>query len=196
MDRPPNPVHGGPMSTRTHEHPTLADPHLADDPRQAERTWRAIDRRHFAVLSTVSPAGHPHAAGVSYCTVGERLYVNTHRDSRKARNIAADERVGVVIPVRRLPVGPPFNVQFQGTATLLAQDDPEITALLAADELRRIVSHGELDEPDGCFLRIEPTRRIHTYGIGVRIVAVARDPLHTGPRSIPVPAEAPGRPRP
>ena len=102
--------------------------------------------------------------------------------------MAADGRVGVVIPVRRLPVGPPFNVQFQGTAALLAQDDPEITALLARNELRRVVSHGELDEPDGCFLRIEPTRRIHTYGIGVPVVAVARDPLHNGPRSITVAA--------
>jgi hypothetical protein len=134
----------------------------------------------------VSPAGHPHAAGVSYCAVDERLYVNTHRASRKARNVAADGRVGVVIPVRRLPVGPPFNVQFQGTAALLAQDDPEITALLARGELRGIVSHGELDEPDGCFMRIEPTRRIHTYGIGVSVIAVARDPLHNGPRSITV----------
>jgi general stress protein 26 len=146
----------------------------------------------FAVLSTVSPAGHPHAAGVSYCAIDERLYVNTHRTSRKARNVAADARVGVVIPVRRLPVGPPFNVQFQGTATLLAQDDPEITTLLAHNELSKIVSHGELDEPDGCFLRIEPTRRVHTYGIGVSIMAIARDPLHNGPRSITVAAE--GRP--
>ena len=103
--------------------------------------------------------------------------------------MAADGRVGVVIPVRRLPVGPPFNVQFQGTAALLAQDDPEITALLARNELRGIVSHGELDEPDGCFLRIEPTRRIHTYGIGVPVMAVARDPLHNGPRSIIVAAD-------
>jgi len=90
--------------------------------------------------------------------------------------------------VRRLPIGPPFNVQFQGTALVLAPDDPEITALLAHDELREIVSHGELDEPDGCFLRIEPARRIHTYGIGVSALAVARDPLHNGPRSITVTA--------
>jgi nitroimidazol reductase NimA-like FMN-containing flavoprotein (pyridoxamine 5'-phosphate oxidase superfamily) len=175
-------------TTTTNDHPTTTDPNPVDDPRQIERTWRAIHRHHFAVLSTVSPAGHPHAAGVSYCAVDERLYVNTHRTSRKARNVAADGRVGVVIPVRRLPVGPPFNVQFQGTATLLAQDDPEITALLAHNELRGIVSHGELDEADGCFLRIEPTRRIHTYGIGVSVMAVARDPLHNGPRSITVAA--------
>jgi general stress protein 26 len=185
MDRPAEAVHGGPMSTSTTATTTTTP--AAPDPRQVERTWRAIRRHHFAVLSTVSPAGHPHAAGVSYCAVDERLYVNTHRASRKARNVAADGRVGLVVPVRRLPVGPPFNVQFQGTAALLAQDDPEITTLLARGELGGIVSHGELDEPDGCFLRIEPTRRIHTYGIGVSVLAVARDPLHNGPRSVPVP---------
>jgi general stress protein 26 len=177
----------------TREHLTANDPDLVDDndnndddARQVERTWRAINGHHFAVLSTVSPAGHPHAAGISYCAVDERLYINTHRSSRKARNVAADGRVGVVIPVRKLPVGPPFNVQFQGTAVLLANDDPEIAALLERDELGGITSHGELDEPDGCFVRIDPVRRIHTYGIGVSALAVARDPIHNGPRSIAV----------
>jgi hypothetical protein len=98
--------------------------------------------------------------------------------------VAADERVALVIPVRRLPVGPPFNVQFQGRATILASDDPEITALVAAGSLDGVTSHGELDEPDGCFLRIVPNGRVHTYGIGVSAIAVARDPLHVGARSI------------
>ena len=61
------------MNTTTHDHPTTTDPNPVDDPRQIERTWLAIHRRHFAVLSTVSPAGHPHAAGISYCAIDERL---------------------------------------------------------------------------------------------------------------------------
>jgi len=154
------------------------------DEAQVGRTVRAIRRRSFAVLSTVSEAGFVHAAGVAYCAVGTTMYVNTPRPSRKARNVAAHDRVAVVIPVRRVPFGPPFTVQFQGRATLLAMDDPEILEHVRAGRLRTITRHGELDEPDGCFLRIEPSRRIHTYGIGVSVIAVARDPLHVGERSI------------
>ena len=162
------------------EHTTITP----TDDQQVARTLRAIQRRSFAILATVSEAGYPHAAGVAYCAVGTTLYVNTMRSSRKARNVAAHERVGIVIPVRRVPVGPPFTVQFQGRATLLATDDPEIRDHLAHGRLGKITAHGELDEPDGCFVRIEPERRIHTYGIGVPILALARDPLHVGDRSI------------
>ena len=34
-----------------------------------------------------------------------------------------------------------------------------------------------LEDPRGCFLRITPTRRIGTYGIGMPIRKVLRDPL-------------------
>ena len=156
----------------------------AADIEQIERVERAIAARSFAVLSTVSAAGFPHGAGVIYAPVGRTLFVHTMRSSRKARNIAADDRVAVVVPVRRLPVGPPFTVQFQGTAAVLDMDDPEIVAHLGAGRLRAIAGHGALDEPDGCFLRIRPTRTVHTYGIGVSALALARDPLHAGARSV------------
>ncbi len=178
------------MTTPTHV-PDLGQP---DDPAQIRRIERTITKKSFAVLSTVSDAGFPHAAGVIYEAAtrpsrdgGEprlALYIHTMRHSRKARNIAVEPRVGVVIPVRSLPVGPPFNVQFQGRAELLAMDDPEIVALLDHGRLDSIAGHGALDEPDGCFVRITPGRRIHSYGIGVSALAVARDPLHHGPRMV------------
>ena len=160
---------------------TEPDPH---DSEQAVRVRRAIHSRGFAMLSTVSPAGFPHAAGVIYVPAGDELYVHTMRSSRKARNVAADGRIGVVIPVRKLPVGPPFTVQFQGRAEVLDMDDPEITALVASGALKKITGHGELDEPDGCFVRIRPTGTVHTYGIGVSVLAVAKDPIANGPRSV------------
>ncbi len=66
-------------------------------------------------------------------------------------------------------------------------DDPEITDLVSGGHLGKITSHGELDEPDGCFLRIVPNGRIHTYGIGVSALALARDPLHVGARMADLP---------
>lgn len=145
---------------------------------------KAIGQKSFAVLSSVSEAGFPHAAGVLYDSVGTTLYVHTMRSSRKARNVQVNDRVGVVVPVRRLPVGPPFNVQFQGRAAVLEMGDPEIVELVARGDLKKVTAHGELDEPDGCFLRIEPTRVVHSYGIGVPMLDVARDPLHAGARSV------------
>jgi nitroimidazol reductase NimA-like FMN-containing flavoprotein (pyridoxamine 5'-phosphate oxidase superfamily) len=194
MDHPPERVDAGRMTitegptappTTPSAAPAVARPPVAvDDAAQVARTLRVIRTRSFAVLSTVSDAGFPHAAGVAYAAVGSTLYVNTERSSRKARNVAADDRVAMVIPVRRLPVGPPFTVQFQGRATVVAMDDPEIAALVAAGSLDGITRHGELEEPDGCSLRIVANGPVHTYGIGVSALAVARDPLHVGTRSI------------
>ena len=152
----------------------------ADGPELLAIATRALAKRSFAVLSTVSSAGFPHAAGVVYDAVGTTLYVHTIRSSRKARNVAEDDRVAVVVPVRRAPVGPPFSVQFQGRARVLPMDDPEVRRLVGSGQLATTTKHGALDEPDGCFLRIEPTGRLHTYGLGVSVLAVARDPLHVG----------------
>ncbi len=146
----------------------------------AETVLKAIATRSYATLATVSTAGRPHVAGVLYAAVGRTLYVSTDRSSRKARNIAATPEVAVTIPVRRVPVGPPSAVQFQGTAELLDRDDPEITRLVEQGELKAITSHGELDLPDGCVVRITPGRRLLTYGLGMSLLQLWRNPLDAG----------------
>lgn len=139
---------------------------------------RLIERRSYATLATVSEAGRPHAAGVLYELVGDTIFVNTLRHSRKARNVAHSGHVGVTIPVRRVPAGgPPSAVQFQARADLLAVDDPAITALVDGGSLRSLTSHGELELPDGCFIRIDLPKRIHTYGIGMSLLSLIRHPL-------------------
>jgi hypothetical protein len=159
-----------------------------NDRRQADRITSAIRRKSFGILSTVSPAGRPHAAGVVYDAVdgpaGLHLYLNTFRSSRKALNVAAAGHVAFVIPVRRIPVGPPFSIQFQASARIIEMNDPEITDLVARGALKHSAAHGALDEPDGCFIRLAPVGRLHSYGIGVSTMAVARDPLHAGARSV------------
>jgi general stress protein 26 len=139
-----------------------------------------IRRRSFCTLATTSTRGQAHVAGMIYEAVGADLYIGTGRASRKARNIEANPRVGVCIPVRRLPVGPPSSVQFQGRAELLGPDDPTITDLLAAGRLKAITSHGELQLPDLCFVRIAPGRRLHTFGLGMSLWQLLRQPLEAG----------------
>lgn len=144
------------------------------------RVRRAIARRSFCTLATASATNQPHVAGVLYVTDGDTLYVSTRRPSRKARNVAENPSVFVCIPVRRLPLGPPSTVQFSATAALLAPTDPDILRLVAAGALRAITGHGELDLPDGCFLRITPSATLHTYGLGLPLRQLIRDPLHAG----------------
>ncbi|MBK1783220.1 pyridoxamine 5'-phosphate oxidase family protein [Prauserella cavernicola] len=139
---------------------------------------RTIERRSFCTLATSSPAHRAHVAGVLYATVGSTLYVSTLRGSRKARNVAANPNVGVCIPVRRLPVGPPSSVQFQAVADVLAQDDPRLLRLVEDGALSAITKHGELTVPDGCFLRITPARTVFTYGVGMPLLTFLRDPLN------------------
>ena len=141
---------------------------------------KALTKRSFAVLATTSPAGRPHAAAVLYELVDLVLYVNTQRASRKARNVAANRYVAVSVPIRRLPVGPPSTVQFQGEAEVVDLDSSEIEALIAKGHLKSITGHGELDDPGGCFLRITLGRRLITYGLGMSIPKLIGDPLHAG----------------
>ena len=84
------------------------------------------------------------------------------------------------IPFRRLPVGPPFTIHFQATAELVADDSDEVEDLLARGHLRSLTGHGELDLPDGCFVRLTPTGNVHSFGPGAKVLDLARDPIGTG----------------
>ncbi len=138
----------------------------------------AIAKRSFATLATTSPQHRPHAAAVLYAAVDDVLYVSTIRSSRKARNIAANPDVFVSIPVRRIPFGaPPSSIQFAATAELLPPDHPDVVSLTRAGKLQAITSHGELALPDGCIVRIVPGATIHTYGLGMSLRALAKNPL-------------------
>ncbi len=137
-----------------------------------------LQKRSFATLSTVSPAGFPHAAGVVYELVGEHLYINTLRTSRKARNVASSGRGAISVPVRRVPVGgPPSTIQFQATAELVDVDDPSIASLIEQGHLKALTSHGELELPGSVFVRIALPRTIHTHGLGMSLRALIADPI-------------------
>jgi general stress protein 26 len=138
---------------------------------------RAIAKHSFCTLAT-SSGNRPHVVGVLYAPVDSVLYVSTLQSSKKARNIRDNARVAVCIPVRRYPMAPPFLVQFRATAELLGNQDPTVAQLVRARRLEKITGHGELDDPENCFVRIVPDRTVHTYGIGVPLRTLLRDPLH------------------
>jgi nitroimidazol reductase NimA-like FMN-containing flavoprotein (pyridoxamine 5'-phosphate oxidase superfamily) len=158
-----------------------------------EKLLRTIAKRHFCTLATASASGAPHIAGVTYQYLDGYLYVATAAYSKKARNIRANPRVAVHIPVRQYPVGPPWSVQFQGTCSVLDPEDGEIVRLLESGKLKSITRLGVLEkEPDGCFLKIKPARKIQTYGLGLSLIEVIRDLPH-GHRTVVLDAQAPSR---
>jgi hypothetical protein len=159
---------------------TATTPATTPDTTLGPLVRRAVRRRRTAVLATASAAGRPHAAPVLYQLVGDELWISTSTGSRKAVNVAANPEVAVTVLVRRLPLGPPSALHVQGTATVVGRDDPELRRLVAAGELKRVTSHGELDLDDGCFLRISLPRRVPTYGLGMSIRRLAADPLAAG----------------
>jgi hypothetical protein len=148
-----------------------------DADRHRRIVLRTIARRSFAMLATSSAANRPHVAGVLYATTSEGLVVSTFGEAVKVRNVRQNGRVGVSIPVRKAPIGPPFVVQFQTAAEVLPLEDPLIQRLLAAGELKAITGHGELDIPGGVFIRLRMPRRVVTFGVGVPLLSVMRHPL-------------------
>lgn len=155
-----------------------------DVEKHRRRITRTISRRSFCTLATTSPSNHSHAAGVVYAFANGALWVHAKKTSRKARSVAANPNVGVCIPFRRLPMGPPYTIHFQGTAEIVAMNDDEVVGLLEAGVLKKIAGHGALEMPDGCFLKIQTTGAVHSFGPGAKILDLIRDPLNTGGRTV------------
>lgn len=150
--------------------------------RRREEALGAIAANSFCTLATSSAENRPHVAGVLYVLVDRNLFINTLATSRKARNITENGRVAVCVAVASadVPDMPPFTTTFQGTAVLLQPNDPEITELVESARLAGITSHGELELPGSCFVKVTPGRRLATFGFGVSAEALMNDPLSAG----------------
>jgi hypothetical protein len=140
---------------------------------------------HFAVLSTVSEEGKPHAAGVNYgvSRPGRDLaiYVMTRRHLQKARNIAGNPRVSLVVPVirRLLWFVPPPTIQLVGRAQILDWTDADGSDVFRRFWIgRRILEAYKKSHRRGerriCFLKITPDPVVHTYMVGYGIWDVRR----------------------
>jgi general stress protein 26 len=163
---------------------TIASPAVSFDlDRQRAIVKQTIARKSFCTLATSSASHRSHVAGVLYVEVDGLLYMNVSSTSVKARNIRENPRVAVCIPIRKVPVGPPYTVQFQGTAEIVSPEDPSVADLVASGRLKRILPHGVADDPDSCFLRITLGRRVTSYGLGVSLLKIIREPL-SGIRSV------------
>lgn len=167
-----------------------------------------LRKQHFAALATVGDDGAPHSAGVSYgvSAPGDSLaiYVMTRRHLLKARNIAQDGRVSLVVPVARrfLWFLPPATIQLHGRAEILDWTDEAGTRVFERFWMgRRILAAYRQSHRRGetriCFLRITPEPEVRTYMVGYSIWEVRRHMEAAAARvAIPpehLPAPAPAR---
>ena len=151
----------------------------------AELVLRELRRHDFAVLSTVGEDGGADSAGVNYGVSapgdGLALYVMTRRHLRKARDVARDPRVSLVVPLPRrlLWFVPPATIQLRGRAELLDGDDPAGIAVFRGFWMgRRILEAYDKSRQRGetrvCFLRITPDPEVRTYMVGYGVLEVRR----------------------
>lgn len=175
-------------------------------PVTAELVLAALGAHDFAVLSTADAAGEPHAAGVTYGVSPPgrplALYVMTRRHLQKARDVAQNPRVALVVPLPRrlLWFVPPATVQLRGRAEILEWSDPEGTEVFRRSWLgRRILAAYEQSRRGGetrvCFLRITPDPIVRTYGVGHSVWALRRR-MEAAAGKVVLPAVAAAAPLP
>jgi hypothetical protein len=158
-----------------------------------------LRKHHFAVLSTVGDDGTPHAAGVSYgvAYAGRELvlYVMTRTHLRKARDIARNPRVALVVPVtlRFLWFLPPATIQLHGRAEILDWTDGPGTDVFGGFWIgRRILEAYRESNRRGegriCFLKITVDPVISTYMVGYSAWELRRR-IETGAARVRVPTD-------
>jgi hypothetical protein len=170
---------------------------MANQPVTFELVLSHLRTRNFAVLSTISAESKPHSTGVSYgvSKPGRDLaiYVMTRTHLQKARNIAHNPSVSLVVPLTRrlLWLLPPPVIQLHGRAEICDWTDEEGTEIFRRFWLgRRILAAYQESHRHGeariCFLRITPDPVIHTYMVGSSIWRLRRH-MESGAARIVVP---------
>jgi general stress protein 26 len=178
---------------------------MAADGRRARVTvdlvLAQLRKRDFAVLSTVGEEKRPHSAGVNYgvSRPGRDLaiYVMTRRHLQKARNIAVNPAVSLVVPLMRrlLWFLPPPTIQLRGRAEILDWTDEDGTDVFNHVWMgRRILEAYRASHRRGetriCFLRIMPEPVVSTYMVGYHIWEVRRR-MESGAGKVVIPRVAP-----
>ena len=164
-----------------------------------KRVLRELSTHNFAVLSTVDEHGWPDSAGVNYGTSARGdalvLYVMTRRHLKKARNIANNPQVSLMVPLPRrvFRFVPPATIQLRGRAEILDWTDVDGTNVFRGFWMgRQILSAYEKSRRRGetrvCFLKITLDPVMRTYGVGHSIwnlrrhMEAATGSVNSGPR--------------
>jgi hypothetical protein len=158
---------------------------------------RELRTHNFAVLSTVDADGRPRSAGVNYGVSAPggdlAIYVMTRRHLQKARNIARNPNVALVIPLRRrlLWFLPPATIQLTGRAEILDWNDPAGGSVfrgfwMGQRILEAYTESSRRGETRICFLKLTPDPVFRTYMVGYGIWEL-RSRMESGAAKVVIP---------
>ncbi len=146
---------------------------------------KQLRRKKFGILSTVTPEGRAHSAGVAYgvSPLGSPfcLYLISRPSLKKARNIKTNPNVSFTVPFPHyfLRVVPPACIEFQGKAEILPIINPVARQVYnSAIVLRRSLEH-DLKIGESIFIKIVPAKKIFSWGLGANIWQLLRNPPNT-----------------
>ncbi|MCL4436257.1 MAG: pyridoxamine 5'-phosphate oxidase family protein [Thaumarchaeota archaeon] len=146
---------------------------------------KQLRRKNYGVLSTVTPKGRAHSAGVAYGVSPPgsplRLYLISRPSLKKPRNIKTNPNVSFTVPFPHylLRMVPPSSIKFQGTAEILSINDPEARQVFNSSLVLRRSLKYDLKIGESIFIRIVPAKKIFSWGLGASICQLLRNPPPT-----------------
>jgi uncharacterized pyridoxamine 5'-phosphate oxidase family protein len=143
----------------------------------AKEVRKIIKEKNWLVLSTVDENSKPHSSVVVYQSDGKLIYIQTGKETLKARNIKLNENVSITIPFRKnffhkLIPAPPAELHFTTKASIRSKEDEEAKEVYS--KYLKYLDDEELPL-ESIWIRIEIPEVIATYGVGVSLFKM-RDP--------------------
>lgn len=160
---------------------------------------KQIRKKMFGIISTIDQNGRSHSTGIVYGTAPSKskfaLYILTHRNYKKVKNIEENNSVSFVIPFPHhiLRFVPASCVQFQGTAEILPFSDKEAQeSFNAGSKILKMnlkqVSKRKDKEQGVVFIKINPDRKLYCYGLGFSLIELRKN-IETGSYIVTIPQE-------
>jgi len=124
---------------------------------------RFLKRNELGRLGTISPEGMPHVVPVSYIYQAGNILIATDYQTRKYRNLRANNRAAFVVDVYK----PNRAILIQGRAYLLERGSEFQEAYGLFYNRFSWVRADPWKEGEAPFVKIEPTHKI-SWGLGAR----------------------------
>ncbi|MFX0011664.1 MAG: pyridoxamine 5'-phosphate oxidase family protein [Candidatus Hermodarchaeota archaeon] len=160
---------------------------------------KQIRKRTFGILSTIDQNGLSHSTGIIYAIAPSKaqfaLYVITHRNYKKVKNIEKNNSVSFVIPFPHhvLRFVPASCVQFQGSAEILpfsnkdAQDSFNSGSKILKMNFNEVNKRNDKEE-GVVFIKIIPNRKLSCYGLGFSLIELRKN-IESGSYSVTIPQD-------
>ena len=160
---------------------------------------KQIRKRSFGIISTIDKSGLSHSTGIVYAIASPKvqfaLYILTHRNYKKVKNIEINDSVSFVIPFPHhiLRFVPSSCVQFQGKAEILPFSDKDALesfnsgSKILKMNLKEVTKRN--DKGEGVvFIKLIPNRKLFCYGLGFSLNELRKN-IETGSYIVTIPQE-------